>query len=153
MYTCPNTYRWEKVFFLQSDGLQKVYNYMSRKQNRVSSEIDCIKRTDGSLASADSNKADTFTEYCVTVSLTMIKDYLILTYIISTVQYAINVMGKLKRNSAPGPDNGCVQYRNVGNRFAKFPISSTRLLRNVCKLFRYQYIYTNAANIPTWFPI
>ncbi len=31
----------------------------------------------------------------------------------------------------------CVQYRNICKRFAKFPISSTRLLRNVCKLFRY----------------
>ncbi len=32
---------------------------------------------------------------------------------------------------------GCVQYRHVCKCFAKFPISSTRLLRNVCKLFRY----------------
>ena len=32
---------------------------------------------------------------------------------------------------------GCVQYRNICKRFAKSPISSTRLLWNVCKLFRY----------------
>ncbi len=32
---------------------------------------------------------------------------------------------------------GCVQYRNVCKRFAKFPTSSRWLLRNVCKLFGY----------------
>ncbi len=40
-------------------------------------------------------------------------------------------------NNWPNKPQGCVQYRSVCKRFAKFPISSTRLLRNVCKLFRY----------------
>ncbi len=33
---------------------------------------------------------------------------------------------------------GCVKYRNVCKRFAKFPISCTRLLRNVCKPYSTQ---------------
>ncbi len=40
-------------------------------------------------------------------------------------------------SSAVNRHQSCVQYWNVCKRFAKFPISSTRLLRNVCKLFRY----------------
>ncbi len=45
--------------------------------------------------------------------------------------------GLLERFERARKALGYVQYRNICKRSAKFPIFSTRLLRNVCRLFRY----------------
>jgi hypothetical protein len=101
----------QKLFDVKNSNPKKFYNYI-RKQNTVCSLIPCMKKTDNSLATSDTEKAELFSEYFSSV---FVHDNGVLPdcdinhttsfdMFHCDVKPMIKIVKKLKSNASPGPD-------------------------------------------------
>ena len=102
---------YEKKLFADSSDLNKFYGYI-KSQTKVKSAIPSLRRSDGSMAISDQDKAEEFSSYFASV---FVQDNGVLpefdfnpkhtvNNFTCSVRELIKIVLKLKSNSSPGPD-------------------------------------------------